>query len=90
MHESNHEAVKAEQSQLDEKEHEMRELVANAESKRAWMSDFYEWMETVATFLDEKVWEFILPFPMVYTELIFILCRSSPSSRNTKKSIYRY
>lgn len=55
LHESNHEAVNAEQSQLDEKEREMRELVASAEAKRAWMFDFHEWMETVATFLDEKV-----------------------------------
>jgi hypothetical protein len=32
----------------------MREVVSIAEMKRAWMSDFHEWMETVATFLDEK------------------------------------
>lgn len=55
MHQSNLEAVRAEQSQLDQKEHEMRDLVAKAEAKRAWMFDFHEWMETVATFLDEKV-----------------------------------
>lgn len=54
-HEHNLEAVHAEKTQLDEKEVEMRELVANAEMKRAWLSDFHEWMETVGTFLDEKV-----------------------------------
>jgi hypothetical protein len=49
------EAVKTEQSQLDEKEIEMRDMVARAESKRAWFFDMKEWMETIATFLDEKV-----------------------------------
>lgn len=55
VHQNDLEAVHAEQSQLDAKENEMRVLVANAETKRAWMSDFSEWMETIATFLDEKV-----------------------------------
>ena len=55
MHQSNLEAVDAERVQLDEKEREMRELVAAAEAKRSWFSGFHDWMETVATFLDEKV-----------------------------------
>jgi len=33
----------------------MRTLVENAGGKRNWFSAFREWIETVATFLDEKV-----------------------------------
>lgn len=55
VHQNDLEAIHAEQTQLDAKENEMRSMVASAEAKRAWMSDFYEWMETIATFLDEKV-----------------------------------
>ena len=54
-HENSVEAIQAEQEQLSSKELEMRDLVTNAEAKRAWLSDFHEWMETIATFLDEKV-----------------------------------
>ncbi|KAF8319659.1 hypothetical protein DL93DRAFT_2164354 [Clavulina sp. PMI_390] len=54
MHQSNLEAVRAEANEQEAKEKEMRELVGNAEAKRAWMSDLYEWMETLATFLDTK------------------------------------
>ncbi|KAL5524572.1 hypothetical protein ACEPAF_9712 [Sanghuangporus sanghuang] len=39
---------------LEGKEKEMRTMVENAESKRSWFSSFREWVETVATFLDEK------------------------------------
>ncbi|KAL5482670.1 hypothetical protein ACEPAI_9264 [Sanghuangporus weigelae] len=39
---------------LEGKEKEMRTMVENAESKRSWFSSFKEWVETVATFLDEK------------------------------------
>lgn len=55
MHQSNLESVNAERAQLDEKEREMRELVAAAEAKRSWVSGLHDWMETIATFLDEKV-----------------------------------
>ena len=40
---------------LEGKEKEMRTMVEEAESKRSWFSSFREWVETVATFLDEKV-----------------------------------
>lgn len=33
----------------------MRDMIAKAEEKRSWFSAFREWMESVATFLDEKV-----------------------------------
>jgi len=55
MHQSSLESVNAERAQLDEKENEMRKLVAAAEAKRSWFSGLHDWMETVATFLDEKV-----------------------------------
>jgi GC-rich sequence DNA-binding factor len=44
-----------EREQLDKKEQEMREMVRNAEAKRSWFVAFREWVESVATFLDEKV-----------------------------------
>ncbi|KAI5980724.1 GCFC-domain-containing protein [Pisolithus albus] len=43
-----------EQEQLDNRETELRDMVAQAETKRSWFADFKEWMESVATFLDEK------------------------------------
>lgn len=30
-------------------------MIAKAEDKRSWFSAFREWVESVATFLDEKV-----------------------------------
>jgi GC-rich sequence DNA-binding factor len=44
-----------EREQLDKKEKEMREMVRKAETKRTWFVAFREWVESVATFLDEKV-----------------------------------
>ncbi|THV03055.1 hypothetical protein K435DRAFT_716253 [Dendrothele bispora CBS 962.96] len=43
-----------ERDQVDEREKEMRSLVAKAEEKRAWFGSFREWVEGVAEFLDEK------------------------------------
>ncbi|KAL7280100.1 hypothetical protein ACG7TL_006515 [Trametes sanguinea] len=43
-----------EQRLLEEREKEMREMIAKAEEKRSWFSAFREWIESVATFLDEK------------------------------------
>lgn len=40
---------------LESKEKNMRTMVEEAESKRSWFDSFKEWVETVATFLDEKV-----------------------------------
>lgn len=44
-----------EREQLDKREAEMREMVRVAEGKRSWFVAFREWVESVATFLDEKV-----------------------------------
>lgn len=44
----------AEQEQLDAREMELREMIAKAETKRSWFAEFKDWMESVATFLDEK------------------------------------
>lgn len=44
-----------EREQLDTRETELREMIAKAEAKRSWFAAFKEWVESVATFLDEKV-----------------------------------
>ncbi|CAA7262911.1 unnamed protein product [Cyclocybe aegerita] len=43
-----------ERAEVDDREKEMREMVEKAESKRAWFGSFKEWVESVASFLDEK------------------------------------
>ncbi|KAI0699950.1 nineteen complex-related protein 2-domain-containing protein [Cerioporus squamosus] len=43
-----------EQRLLEAREKEMREMIAKAEDKRSWFNAFREWVESVATFLDEK------------------------------------
>lgn len=48
-------ALSEEQAQLEARETEMREMIARAEEKRSWFAAFREWVESVATFLDEKV-----------------------------------
>ena len=44
-----------ERAQLEVREKEMREMIVKAEDKRSWFAAFREWVESVATFLDEKV-----------------------------------
>ncbi|KAF9241159.1 GCFC-domain-containing protein [Melanogaster broomeanus] len=44
-----------ERDQLDARETELRQMIAIAESKRGWFSTFKDWIESVATFLDEKL-----------------------------------
>ena len=44
-----------EMAQIEIREKEMREMITKAEEKRSWFASFREWMESVATFLDEKV-----------------------------------
>lgn len=44
-----------EREQLDVREIELRDMIAKAEAKRLWFVAFKEWVESVATFLDEKV-----------------------------------
>ena len=43
-----------EQHLLEQREKEMREMIAKAEEKRSWFAAFREFVESVATFLDEK------------------------------------
>ncbi|KAH9851709.1 nineteen complex-related protein 2-domain-containing protein [Lenzites betulinus] len=43
-----------EQRLLEAREKEMREMITKAEEKRSWFNAFREWVESVATFLDEK------------------------------------
>jgi GC-rich sequence DNA-binding factor len=47
--------ISAELAQLDEHETDLRESITKTEEKRSWFADFREWLESVATFLDEKV-----------------------------------
>ncbi|KAH7885246.1 GCFC-domain-containing protein [Phlebopus sp. FC_14] len=56
-HASNTRAVASlvdEREQLDVREVELRQLIASAESKRSWFTAFKDWIESIATFLDEK------------------------------------
>lgn len=48
-------ALAEERLQLEAREQEMRNMIARAEEKRSWFAEFREWVESVATFLDEKV-----------------------------------
>jgi GC-rich sequence DNA-binding factor len=48
-------ALSVENDQLDGRETELREIIARTEEKRRWFADFRDWLENVATFLDEKV-----------------------------------
>ncbi|KAH6912669.1 nineteen complex-related protein 2-domain-containing protein [Coprinopsis sp. MPI-PUGE-AT-0042] len=43
-----------EREQVDDREKEMRDMVIRAGDKKAWFVDFQEWIESVASFLDEK------------------------------------
>ncbi|EPQ51044.1 GCFC-domain-containing protein [Gloeophyllum trabeum ATCC 11539] len=48
------ESLAEERIQLEAREREMREMIAEAEAKRSWFAAFRDWVESVATFLDEK------------------------------------
>ncbi|KAH8085409.1 nineteen complex-related protein 2-domain-containing protein [Cristinia sonorae] len=43
-----------ERTRLDLREKELRSIIVTAEDKRSWFAAFREWIESVATFLDEK------------------------------------
>ncbi|KAH9948863.1 nineteen complex-related protein 2-domain-containing protein [Amylocystis lapponica] len=47
-------ALSEEEAQLETREKEMRDMIARASEKRSWFVAFREWVESVATFLDEK------------------------------------
>jgi GC-rich sequence DNA-binding factor len=48
-------SIADEREQLAARETEMREMITKAEAKRSWFAAFRDWVESVATFLDEKV-----------------------------------
>lgn len=47
--------LEEERTTLQTQETDLRQMVADAEAKRSWFSEFRDWIETVASFLDEKV-----------------------------------
>jgi GC-rich sequence DNA-binding factor len=48
-------SISEERVQVEARQVNLRATIANAEAKRSWFAAFREWVETVATFLDEKV-----------------------------------
>jgi GC-rich sequence DNA-binding factor len=48
-------SVSQEHTTIDGRETELRTMIDKAEAKRSWFEAFREWVESVATFLDEKV-----------------------------------
>ena len=79
-------ALSVENDQLDGRETELREIIAQTEEKRRWFADFRDWLENVATFLDEKVCLTLCPrFPT-----IDLLDVSSHNWNNWKTSISPY
>ena len=62
-----------EQRLLEQRETEMRDMIAKAEEKRSWFSAFREWMESVATFLDEKVRSTPVPLLASHPSLMLIM-----------------
>jgi GC-rich sequence DNA-binding factor len=49
------ESISEERVQIDARQVHLRTIIGKAEAKRGWFAAFREWVETVATFLDEKV-----------------------------------
>jgi GC-rich sequence DNA-binding factor len=43
-----------EQVALESKEAELRQMIEKAERKRSWFAAFRDWVEGIASFLDEK------------------------------------
>jgi hypothetical protein len=72
---------------LDAREREMREAVISAEEKRSWFASFKEWIESVATFLDEKV--SFVPMNKGRSHRLNEL-PSSHSWKNSKMTTYGY
>ena len=76
-----------EQRLLEAREKEMREMIAKAEEKRSWFTAFREWVESVATFLDEKVSWMDHRDTLTIVRLLTVASASSRRSRSLKKSI---
>lgn len=66
-------ALGEEQAQLEIREKEMREMIAKAEEKRSWFAAFREWIESVATFLDEKVSIFFVSLNVCIVDRLYAL-----------------
>lgn len=49
-----------EREALETKEVEMRQMIEKAERKRSWFTAFRDWVESVASFLDEKVFNYYI------------------------------
>lgn len=60
-------ALAQERQQLEEREHELREMVRNSEAKRSWFNAMKGWVESVAEFLDEKVGDILCQLPLSLT-----------------------
>ena len=80
-------ALAKEKEKVSEKEKEMRVMVEKAEEKRAWFSDFRDWIEGVANFFDVKVRTSRTCYPDHADRLCLI--SSTHCSRNLKTSICR-
>lgn len=70
-----------EKDQLDKREAELREMVRTAEAKRSWFAAFREWVESVATFLDEKVRYKLIIISHDGTDRFFIV----PTARKARR-----
>lgn len=68
-------------TELDTRETELRSMIADAESKRGWFAEFRDWVESVATFLDEKVSSsFLMPSNANLTSTV-------PQTRKARRGI---
>ncbi|THH30125.1 hypothetical protein EUX98_g4055 [Antrodiella citrinella] len=54
QHTSSMVSIGDERTQIESREKELRDMITTAEEKRSWFAAFREWVESVATFLDEK------------------------------------
>jgi hypothetical protein len=81
--------ISTELAQLDDHETDLRETITRTEEKRSWFTDFREWLENVATFLDEKVRSReIYVFPSLF--LILRPPRSFLKWNNWRRSMSQY
>ena len=66
-------ALGEEHASLEQQETRLRQLVIEAEEKRAWFDGFREWVDSLADFLDEKVCLLLTWIQyLCYSYLIFI------------------
>lgn len=68
-------------AELDTRETELRSMIAIAESKRSWFTEFKDWVESVATFLDEKVALIFLQYHT--TDSAFTVSQARKTRRGT-------